>query len=161
MDTLIATELNPALAPVTFLLGTWRGEGEGQYPTIKAFRYREEMRFTHNGKAFLIYSQRTEAMDSGQPLHGETGYLRVVGEGQVEFVIAQPIGFAEISLGRIDGQRIELESSSVSRTPTAKPVTSIHRSIWLDGETLRYELEMAMEGVPLAQHLLAWFRRAD
>ena len=76
-------------------------------------------------------------------------------------MIAQPIGFAEISLGRIDGQRIELESNSVGRTPTAKPVTSIHRSIWLDGETLRYELEMAMEGVPLAQHLLAWFRRAD
>jgi THAP4-like, heme-binding beta-barrel domain len=157
----IATELNPALKPVAFLLGTWRGEGEGQYPTIKTFRYREEMRFSHNGKAFLIYSQRTEAFDTGQPLHGETGYLRVVGEGRVEFVIAQPIGFAEISLGRVDAQRIDVESASVGRTPTAKPVTSISRSIWLEGETLRYELKMGMEGVPLGQHLLASFHRSD
>src|SRR5205085_3544981 len=97
MEPMIATELNPALKPVAFLLGTWRGEGEGEYPTIKPFRYREEVRFSHNGKAFLIYSQRTEAIDSDQPMHAETGYLRVVGDDQVEFVIAQPIGFAEIS----------------------------------------------------------------
>ena len=158
---MLATELNPALAPVAFLLGTWRGEGEGQYPSIKPFRYREEMRFTHNGKAFLIYSQRTEAMDTGQPLHGESGYLRLVGGGRVEFVIAQPIGFAEISLGRVDGQRIDLESQTVARTPTAKAVTSVNRSIWLEGDTLRYELKMGMEGIPLARHLVASFRRSE
>jgi hypothetical protein len=157
----ITTELNPALAPVAFLLGTWRGEGEGQYPTIQPFHYREEIRFSHNGKAFLIYSQRTEAMDTSQPLHGETGYLRLVGDGRVEFVIAQPIGFAEISLGRVDGRRIDVHSQSVARTPTAKPVNAISRSIWLDGETLHYELKMGMEGVPLARHLVASFRRVD
>lgn len=158
---MIAVGLNPALAPVAFLLGTWRGEGEGQYPTIKPFRYREEMRFSHNGKPFLIYTQRTEAMETGQPLHGEAGYLRLVGDGRVEFVIAQPIGFAEISLGRVDGQRIDVESASVGRTPTAKPVTSISRSLWLEGDTLRYELKMGMEGVPRVQHLVASFRRGD
>ena len=156
---MIATELNPALNPIAFLLGTWRGEGDGQYPTIKPFRYREEIRFTHNGKTFLIYSQRTEAIDTGQPLHGESGYLRVVAGDQLEFVIAQPIGFAEIALGRIRGQRIDVEASAVARTPTAKPVTSISRSLWLDGETLHSEVKMAMEGFPLARHLIATFRR--
>jgi THAP4-like, heme-binding beta-barrel domain len=158
---MIATQLNPALTPVAFLLGTWRGEGEGQYPTIKPFRYREEIRFTHNGKAFLVYSQRTEAIDTAQALHGEAGYLRSVGDGRVEFVIAQPIGFAEISLGRVTGQRIDVESQSVGRTPTAKAVTSVSRSIWLDGDTLHYELKMGMEGVPLARHLVASFRRVE
>ena len=158
---MIATDLNPALKPVAFLLGTWRGEGEGQYPSIKPFRYREEIRFTHNGKAFLIYTQRTEAIDTGQPLHGEAGYLRLVGEGQVEFVIAQPIGFAEISLGRVDGQRIDVQCATVARTPTAKPVTSISRSLWFDQEILRYELRMGMEGVPLERHLVASFRRTN
>ena len=158
---MIGTDLNPALTPVAFLLGTWRGEGEGQYPSIKPFRYREEIRFTHNGKAFLIYTQRTEAIDTGQPLHGEAGYLRLVGEGRVEFVIAQPIGFAEISLGQFNGRRIDVECTTVARTPTAKPVTSISRSLWLDGETLRYELKMGMEGVPLARHLRASFHRQD
>jgi hypothetical protein len=157
----IAVDLNPAVAPVAFLLGTWRGEGEGQYPTIKPFRYREEMRFSHNGKPFLIYTQRTEAIETGQPLHGEAGYLRLVGDGRVEFVIAQPIGFAEISLGRVDGQRIDVESASLGRTPTAKPVTSISRSLWLEGDTLRYELKMGMEGVSRVQHLVASFRRSD
>jgi hypothetical protein len=161
MVDVIVTELNPAVKPVAFLLGTWRGEGEGQFPTIKPFRYREEIRFTHNGKPFLIYSQRTEAIETGQPLHGESGYLRLVGEGRVEFVIAQPIGFAEISLGRVNGDRIDTECSEVARTPTAKPVTSISRSIWLDGDTLRYELKMAMDGVPLARHLVASFKRVD
>ena len=158
---MIAMELNPAVKPVEFLLGTWRGEGEGQYPSIQPFRYREEIRFSHNGKPFLIYAQRTEAIDTGQPMHGEAGYLRLVGEGRVEFVIAQPIGYAEISLGRVDGQRIDVECASVARTPTAKPVTSISRSLWLEGDTLRYELRMGMEGIPLARHLVASFRKVD
>jgi len=158
---MVATELNHALKPVAFLLGTWRGEGEGQYPTIQPFRYREEIRFAHNGKPFLIYTQRTEAIDTGQPMHGEAGYLRLVGDGRVEFVIAQPIGYAEISLGRVDGKRVDVECASVGRTPTAKPVTSISRSLWLDGDTLRYELKMGMEGVPLARHLVGSFRRVD
>ena len=34
-------------------------------------------------------------------------------------------------------------------------------SVWMDGETLRYELKMGMEGAPLAPHLTASFRRAE
>jgi hypothetical protein len=158
---MIATELNPALAPVAFLLGTWQGEGEGQYSTVKPFRYREEIRFSHNGKAFLIYSQRTQAIDTGQPMHGETGYLRSVGDGRVEFVIAQPIGYAEISLGKVDGERVDVECANLARTPTAKPVTSISRSFWLEGDTLRYELKMGMGGAPLARHLVASFHKVE
>ena len=161
MKPMLAIELNPALTPVAFLLGAWRGEGEGQYPSITPFRYREEIRFAHNGKPFLIYTQRTESIDTGQPMHGEAGYLRLVGDGRVEFVIAQPIGYAEISLGRVDGQRIAVECTSVGRTPTAKPVTSIRRTFWVEGETLPYELKMGMEGAPLSPHLTASFRRAE
>jgi hypothetical protein len=146
---------------VAFLLGSWRGEGEGQYPSIKPFRYREEIRFTHNGKPFLIYSQRTEAIDTGQPMHVEAGYLRLVGNGRAEFVIAQPIGYAEISLGRVDGHRVDVECAGVGRTPTAKPVTSISRSLWIDGDILRYEVKMGMEGVALVRHLTASLRRSD
>jgi hypothetical protein len=94
-------------------------------------------------------------------MHGEAGYLRLVGDGRVEFVIAQPIGYTEISLGRVDGQRIDIECASVGRTPTAKPVTSISRSLWMEDETLRYELKMGLDGAPLAPHLAASFHRAD
>jgi len=154
-------EPHPDLEALAFLLGRWEGAGIGGYPTIESFRFGQEISFRHNGKPFLIYTQRTEAIDTGQPLHGEAGYLRLVGDDRVEFVIAQPIGFAEISLGRVNGQRIDVECASVGRTPTAKPVTSISRSLWLVGETLQYELKMGMGDVRLARHLVASFRRVD
>jgi len=148
------------LQPVAFLLGSWRGEGRGHYPTIQPFGYREEVRFWHTGKAFLVYTQRTEAADDGRSLHAETGYLRVIGDGRVEFVIAQPIGITEVQVGTAQGARIELRSAMVGRTPTAKPVTAVARTIWLDGDRLRYELQMALDGGPLRHHLSASFARA-
>lgn len=156
---MIAADLHPALAPVAFLLGTWRGEGRGEFSTIKPFRFREEIRFSHNGKPFLIYNQRTEAIETGQPMHAECGYLRAVSDGRLEWVIAQPIGYAEISLGAVSGTRIDVECTGVARTPTAKPVTSIGRSLWLDGQRLHSETRMALDGAPLARHLQTTFDR--
>lgn len=42
--------LHPFVAPLSYLLGTWRGQGEGEYPTIPSFGYGEELRFSHSGK---------------------------------------------------------------------------------------------------------------
>ncbi len=158
-DVVITLELDPAVRPLAFLLGTWRGEGAGDYPTIKPFRYREEIRVWHTGKPFLAYTQRTEAADDGRPLHTEMGYLRGVGNGRVELVVAQAIGFAEISTGSVHDHRLELKSLHLGRTPTAKPVTAVERDIWLDNDGLHYELRMGMESVPLVRHLRARFGR--
>lgn len=156
---MIALELDPAVRPLAFLLGTWRGEGEGHYPTIQPFRYREEIRFWHTGKPFLVYTQRTEAASDRRPLHTEMGYLRGVGEGRVELVVAQHIGFAEISVGMVHDNRLELKSIHLGRTPTAKVVTAVERDIWLDQHTLHYDLRMATETVGLTNHLRASFQR--
>ena len=83
-------ELHPAVEPLAFLLGRWRGEGRGVYPTIQPFTYGEEIEFSHNGRPFIFYVQKTWNLTDGYPMHSEAGYLRPVSENGVELVLAQP-----------------------------------------------------------------------
>jgi hypothetical protein len=138
--------LHPDVAALAGLLGTWRGEGAGEYPTIASFGYGEEVRFWHVGKPFLAYTQRTWSLDDGRPLHAESGYWRAKPGGAVEE-------------GRMDGGRVELGSTAVATTSTAKEVTALRRRFELDGDTLGYSLAMAAVGQPLQHHLAATLRR--
>lgn len=136
------------------LLGSWSGEGAGDYPTIEPFRYRETVTFGHAGKPFLVYQQHTSHPDTGGPMHTETGYLRPVADG-VELVLAQPTGLAEIHVGGWDGDALEFHTREVARTPTAKEVRSVHRRFVVDGDVLVYDLWMAHAATPDTHHLHA------
>ena len=152
--------MHPDLEPIAFLLGTWRGEGTGMYPTITSFDYGEEVRFTEVGKPFLVYGQRTWALDDGRPLHAETGYWRPRPEGRLEVVLAHPTGMAEIAEGTVSGGRIEVVAK-IGRTQSAKEVTGLTRTFEFDGpDVLRYVLGMAAVGQPLQRHLSAELRRS-
>ncbi|HZU46044.1 MAG TPA: FABP family protein, partial [Mycobacterium sp.] len=104
-------ELHPDLEALAPLLGTWAGRGSGKYPTIEPFEYLEEVVFSHVGKPFLIYGQKTKAPADGKPLHAETGYLRVPQPGRVELVLAHPSGITEIEVGTYStsGDVIDIE----------------------------------------------------
>ena len=41
------------------LVGTWKGLGNGSYPEIGEFEYRETIEFKNSMKGFLIYTQHT------------------------------------------------------------------------------------------------------
>lgn len=151
-------DLHPHVVPLAFLLGTWEGEGRGEYPTIEPFSYRETEVFGHVGKPFLSYAQRTVRHD-GTPSHAETGYWRAVGGGRVELVLAHPTGVAELAEGVVEGTRVELRSTRVVTTPTAKAVTALERTVEVDGDVLRYTVRMAAVGQPLQHHLAAELRR--
>jgi hypothetical protein len=151
--------LHPEVAPLAGLVGTWRGEGAGEYPTISPFRYGEEVRFWHVGKPFLAYAQRTWSLEDGRPLHAESGYWRAKPGGAVEVVLAHPTGIVEVLEGRLDGGRMELASTTVATTSTAKEVTALRRRFELDGDTLGYTVAMAAVGQPLQHHLAATLHR--
>ncbi|WP_433603406.1 peroxynitrite isomerase [Nocardia sp. CA-135953] len=155
---------HPDIAPLAPLLGTWRGPGHGEYPTIESFDYVEEIKFGHLGRPFLTYRQRTRAADGSRPMHAETGYLRCPRPDHVELILAHPTGITEIcegSLTIVDGElRMEFESTSIGRSSTAKVVTALGRSIKLAGDTIDYTLHMAAVGEPLTHHLAATLHRA-
>jgi len=153
-----------AITDLSALVGTWEGAGSGVYPTISGFGYVETATFTAvPGKPFLAYEQRTRADDDGRPLHRETGYLRPGADGAVEWSLAQPTGHAELSVGTFavtaGGGVLDVTTTAVLRSPSALEVSQLRRRYTVDGDVLRYELDMAAVGQPLQRHLAAELRR--
>jgi hypothetical protein len=159
----MSSDLHPDLGALAPLLGTWAGRGAGEYPTIQPFEYLEEVVFSHVGKPFLAYAQKTKAVADGKPLHAETGYLRVPEPGRVELVVAHPSGVTEIEVGSYqvvgDVIDIELATTSIGLTPTAKEVSALGRSFRIDGDQLSYSVQMGAVGQPLQHHLAAVLQR--
>ena len=173
-------DLHPAVAHLAPLLGTWRGSGRGDYPTIKAFEYTEEVTIGHVGKPFLAYNQRTKGA-GGAPLHAECGYWRPAGERGLELLIVHPSGIGELLVGEATethyGLLVVLRAGTadgrggdgsgnragaggqVVLAPTAKQVDATERRISVDGDVMRYEVHMAAVGEPMTHHLEATLRR--
>jgi hypothetical protein len=170
---------HPAIAPLSFLLGRWKGVGKGDYPTIKSFDYFQEVSFSHIGKPYLIYTSRTWRLateengdlrrdENGElvrlePLAVETGFWRPQPEGKVEVLLTHPTGITEIYYGQLTAlTTIEMVTDAVVRTQTAKPYTAGKRLYGLvpsqtrEGEKdLAYAFDMAAMGLPLTPHLWA------
>jgi hypothetical protein len=164
MDPRAATELvvgplHEDVAPLAFLLGTWRGEGAGGFPTMEPFRFGEELTFEHVGDPFLLYQQRSWSADVGAPLHLERGFLRPGGLGRVELTLAHPLGLTEVAEGALEGTAFTLESSTIGRTGTGSAVRAVRRSYRVDGDVLTYDLDMEMDAVPMTRHLQATLTR--
>ena len=155
--------VHPSLGPLGALVGTWRGEGEGAYPTIAPFRYREEVEFAHDGRPVLAYRQRTWRVDADTPMHAESGYLRGPIDGRAELVVAQPTGFGEVATLTVqeDGDALVLDGGRtvLSRTPSAKAVDDVRRRFRIVGDELHYDLWMTYAGHEDVHHLRAVLRR--
>lgn len=149
----------------TLLEGTWTGEGRGEYPTITSFDYRETLTFTRRDENTLAYEQRAQKRMDGQTewltSHWENGFIRLLESGEMELVNAQSGGRSEVLIGDIetrgDVTRIRFASREIVNDP--RMVASARR-FELDGDTLRYEMEMQTTAVEQSKsHLKAELRR--
>ena len=158
-------ELHPDVSALSALLGMWEGTGVGEYPTIADFAYHETITFTHVGKPFLAYTQRTRHPETGLAMHSESGYWRVPRSGSIEIVMAEPTGLAEIYEGAVvanDGTVvIDVRSTFVGATTSAKEVTITERTFSVTGDDMQYTFRMAAVGQPLQHHLGAHLRRTN
>nr|3WJB_A Chain A, UPF0678 fatty acid-binding protein-like protein At1g79260 [Arabidopsis thaliana]3WJB_B Chain B, UPF0678 fatty acid-binding protein-like protein At1g79260 [Arabidopsis thaliana]3WJC_A Chain A, UPF0678 fatty acid-binding protein-like protein At1g79260 [Arabidopsis thaliana]3WJC_B Chain B, UPF0678 fatty acid-binding protein-like protein At1g79260 [Arabidopsis thaliana] len=146
--------VHPFVAPLSYLLGTWRGQGEGEYPTIPSFRYGEEIRFSHSGKPVIAYTQKTWKLESGAPLLAESGYFRPRPDGSIEVVIACSTGLVEVQKGtyNVDEQSIKLKSDLVGN---ASKVKEISREFELVDGKLSYVVRLSTTTNPLQPLLKA------
>ena len=166
----IPADLHPDVAPLAWLLGTWHGDGRGDYPTIEAFGFEQEVAFAHDTRPFLHYFSRTWVLDDEGARVGpgalETGFLRPAGnapEGKgiaVELVLAHPTGYAEIWYGTAVGPRITLTTDVVARTVTAAEYTAGQRMYGLVEGSLMYAIDQAAEGQPMQSHTWGKLNRA-
>jgi len=151
---------NPTTTPqlLTLLEGTWAGEGRGGFPTVNSFDYRETLTFTRRDEKTLVYEQRTQKRYDGQDewleSHWENGFIRILENGELELTSAQ-IGRTEVLIGSIESAgdmfRIRFESKTITNDPR---MVSSARRFELEGDSLRYEMEMQTTAVNQStQHL--------
>ncbi|GFQ07831.1 upf0678 fatty acid-binding protein-like protein at1g79260 [Phtheirospermum japonicum] len=145
--------VHPAVQPLSYLLGTWRGQGEGNFPTISPFKYSEELQFSHSpNKPVIAYSSKTWKLSSGEPMHSESGYWRPKLDGTIEVVIAQSTGLVEVQKGEYDAEqrRVKLNSALVGNASKVKEITRVFEIV--NGE-LAYAVAMATNLTSLQSHL--------
>ena len=155
--------LHPDCGPIAWMLGTWRGNGHGDYPTVDKFEFGQELIFTHDGRPFFHYMARSWVVDDqGEKVRDaaiETGFVRCRPEGKVEFLLTHNTGFVEIYYGSAGDARMEVATDAIVRTGTAKEYTGGKRLYgYVEGDLL-YAFDMAAMDQALQPHLWARLQR--
>lgn len=166
----IPPNLHPDCAPIAWLLGRWHGNGKGDYPTIEAFEYEQELVFQQDGRPFFHYSAHSWLIDPEtheriRPAAMETGFIRSKltepGQAKLEMVLAHSSGISEVWYGEASDGKIELATRGVGFTETAKEVTAGHRLYGNVAGQLMYAYDMKAMGQELQPHLWAQLNRVE
>jgi hypothetical protein len=160
----IPDDLHSSCLPIAWLLGRWQGSGLGDYPTIEAFRFGQEIEFSYvPGLPFLSYVSKSQVLDDdGSPLRPaarETGYWRPQDNGEIEVLLTHPTGFVEIYLGEIEPAKVEIATRGVLKTEKAKDYRTGHRLYGLVNGALMYVYEMSAMGYERQPHVSAELKR--
>ena len=128
------------------LEGTWRGEGRGYFPGVTSFDTRVTLVFTRRDEKTLAYQQQAQKRYDGQTewleSHWESGFIRSFENEELELTSAQ-IGRVEVLIGSIELLDAMFRIHFVSKAITNDTrMISSARTFELEGDTLRYEMEM-------------------
>lgn len=144
------------------LAGRWVGEGDGEYPTIEPFSYRETLEITVlDDRPLATWRSTTTDAVTGAARHAETGFLRVTAEG-CELVLSHGFGVTEIATAADPASgSFRFESTTVAMTPTAKRVDAVVRTLSIADDVMDYAVAMAAVGIPMTHHLSARLLRQE
>lgn len=154
---------NPEL--LRLLIGEWSGTGRGEFPTIEPFEYLETLSFAGDQRPFLHYEEKTKRRNAGQteyiPSHWESGFVRLLPNGEVELINTQGSGRLERLTGSLEqtetGLILRLRSAAFLNDPR---MLETSRIITVEGNSLHYTQRMHTTAVPApAQHVEARLKR--
>lgn len=118
-------------------------------------------------KGYWMLSRPSNEGDAGPGLLPGTGegaitvredlelWRNANGGFDIEALIIQPSGIAELYFGQIKGARIDLATDAVLRSPNAKEYSSGQRVLGLVEGALLWAWDMAALGTPLKSHASA------
>lgn len=118
-------------------------------------------------KGFWMLSRPANDGDAGPgllPGNGEPAitvredlelWRNAAGGFDIEALIIQPSGIAELYFGQIKGARIDIATDAVLRSPNAKEYSSAQRVLGLVEGALLWAWDMAAVGSPLKSHASA------
>ncbi len=157
--------LHSALMPVAWMLGRWEGTGKMTYPGTEPREFAQQVDFSENGEDYLHFlSQTFEVSDEGKavrPISMETGFWRPLDDGELEVVLSQPEGYAEVWYGKITGAKIELATDAIMRTATAPEYTAGQRLYGNVEGDLLWTFDKAADGHPLQSFMWARLSRVE
>ena len=124
-------------------------------------------RLISSEKGFWMLSRPANEGDAGPGLLPGTGEPAITvredlelwrnanGGFDIEALIIQPSGIAELYFGQIKGARIDIATDAVLRSPNAKEYSSAQRVLGLVEGALLWAWDMAALGTPLKSHASA------
>jgi hypothetical protein len=154
----IPENIHPLCARLAWILGTWAGNGHGEYDGIDDFEFGQELLFQQDGRPFIHFMSRSWIVDSEgnhvREAAQETGFIRPQEDGILEVVMTHNTGFVEIWHGALDpdAPRFEIVTDAVARTGSAKEYTGGKRLYGYVNGDLLYAFDMAAMGKSLQPH---------
>jgi len=151
------------------LNGHWIGSGEGMYPTLDSFYYRDEITFNvSENEPVIHFEQKTWIADERNIKHWETGFFSIIGNDQLKIYSCHNNGRVEILKGKIDHPNenngllsISFKSESVYNEENLKVMSGSERLYTIGKSILEYKVLMTTNEVKdMKIHLISKLRRS-